>query len=151
MQSTFFKTMIWVFLVIVTSANCCFAAASANELAAAEKKLLGKHLFSLQWISWEQFGTAIVKKKDGELTIKGKQELKGDYVLLEGTVKIVNEKHFVVTGKVTTKVHHINGGQPCSREGDFDFLVTGQRKYWRMQQMQNTCDSVTDYVDVFFK
>ena len=30
------------------------ASSSSEQLTAAEKKLLGKHMFSLQWISWER-------------------------------------------------------------------------------------------------
>jgi hypothetical protein len=37
------------------------------------------------------------------------------------------------------------------RQGDFTFKVTGKRKYWRMQEMDNPCDEATDYVDIYYK
>jgi hypothetical protein len=37
------------------------------------------------------------------------------------------------------------------RSGTFHFKATGKRRYWRMQEMDNPCDSVTDYVDVYFR
>ena len=41
--------------------------------AGAKKMLLGKHLFSLQWISWDYFGAATVTDKKGVLYLKGEQ------------------------------------------------------------------------------
>lgn len=126
------------------------ASLSSEQLTAAEKKLLGKHMFSLQWISWEQFGTAVVTRGKQGLEIDAKQELDGDFVTLKGTIEIIDEKAFNFTGEVVTRVHHINNGIACKRDGTFEFRATGTRKYWRMQQMENPCDPVTDYIDVFF-
>ena len=123
---------------------------SSDKLTAAEKKLLGKHMFSLQWISWEQFGTAVVTRGKQGLEIDARQELDGDFVTLKGTIEIIDEKAFNFTGEVVTRVHHINNGIACKRDGTFEFRATGTRKYWRMQQMENPCDPVTDYIDVFF-
>lgn len=123
---------------------------SAEKLAAAEKKLLGKHMFSLQWVSWEQFGTAVVKRGTQGLEIEAKQEVNGDFVTLKGSIEIIDESAFNFTGEIITKVYHINRGEACKREGTFEFRATGKRKYWRMQQMDNPCDQATDYIDVFF-
>ena len=50
----------------VLSLVCVTAYASqAKEPGKAEQRLLGKHMFSLQWISTEKFGTATVTRKDG--------------------------------------------------------------------------------------
>ena len=100
------------------------ASSSSEQLTAAEKKLLGKHMFSLQWISWEQFGSAVVTRGKQGLEIEARQELNGDFITLKGTIEIIDEKAFNFTGEVV--------------------------KYWRMQQMENPCDPVTDYIDVFF-
>ncbi|MDR3158198.1 MAG: hypothetical protein LBU11_04140 [Zoogloeaceae bacterium] len=117
----------------------------------AEQALLGDHLFSLQWVSWEKFGKASVTRRDGVLHMNARQELDGDYVTAEGTITIIDAREFILKGEVTTRVSHINDGQPCGREGEWHFKVTGTRRYWRMQEMDNPCDEVTDYVDVFFK
>ena len=71
------------------------ASSSSEQLTAAEKKLLGKHMFSLQWISWEQFGTAGVTRGKQGLEIDARQELDGDFVTLKGTIEIIDEKAYV--------------------------------------------------------
>lgn len=121
-----------------------------TRLSAAERKLLGKHKFSLQWISWERFGVATVKRGRNGLEIDAKQALNGDWVSMKGTVSVVDSKTFYVTGKIITRVHHINEGMPCERSGTFEFHAKGQRQYWRMQQIDNPCDRVADYIDVYF-
>ncbi|MDL2216114.1 hypothetical protein LJB81_00105 [Desulfovibrio sp. OttesenSCG-928-M14] len=126
--------------------------ASKANLADAEKKLLGKHRFSLQWISHEKFGTATVTRKDGGLFIDAQQKLDGNYVTLQGDIKIVDAREFTVTGDLVTRVSYVNQGNECARNGTFTFKATGNRKYWRMQEMKNPCDKEgpLDYVDVFF-
>ena len=59
-------------------------------------------------------------------------------------------KPLYVTGEIITRVHHINEGMPCERSGTFEFHAKGQRQYWRMQQIDNPCDRVADYIDVYF-
>lgn len=49
------------------------------------------------------------------------------------------------------QISHINGGEPCVREGEMTFAITRKRKYWRLQEMQNPCDTATDYVDIYFR
>ncbi|MBR7059496.1 MAG: hypothetical protein IKI22_02705 [Neisseriaceae bacterium] len=115
-----------------------------------EKKLLGKHMFSLQWISWEKFGTANVYQENNQLKIRARQELNGDYVTLDGVIEPIDSKSFYFNGDVVTRVSHIAQGQECKRSGKFFFKATGKRKYWRMQEMDNPCDGVVDYIDVYF-
>ncbi len=119
----------------------------------AKRKLLGKHLFSLQWISWNYFGKANVTQKNGVYYLKGTQKSRenDDYLEIDGVITEINSKNFKFDGKITTKVSHINEGEPCVREGEMNFAITGKRKYWRLQEMQNPCNEVTDYVDIFFQ
>ncbi len=121
--------------------------------ANAKRMLVGAHKFSLQWISWDYFGKAIVTESKGVLKIKGEQKGRSnsDSVRIDGVITLIDTKEFIFTGTIITQVSHINGGQPCTREGEMTFRITGTRKYWRMQQMDNPCDPVTDYVDIFFK
>ena len=126
------------------------APAQTQPLSPAEQKLLGQHMFSLQWISWEQFGTAVVTQEASGLHIKAQQELNGDYVTLVGQVTVKNEKEFTITGELITCVHYINNGEPCVRNETFTFKNTGTRKYWRLQEMDNPCDIGVDYVDIYF-
>lgn len=124
-----------------------------NDRSAA-KKLLGQHLFSLQWISWDHFGRATVTSKGGIYKIFGEQKGRGntDFVQVEGVITRIDAKEFWLDGKVTTQVSHINGGKPCVRDGeDIVFRITGTRKYWRMTEIDNPCEAVADYVDIYFR
>jgi hypothetical protein len=113
--------------------------------------LLGEHRLSLQWISWEKFGTATVVDNDGVLVLKGSQHVGDEYLTVEGTVTSVEPKKFTMHGVIVTKIDSINKGQPCRRSGDMTFAIIGARKFWRMQQVDNPCEAVTDYVDIYLR
>ncbi len=121
----------------------------------AKQVLMGRHMMSLQWISWDYFGTARVTERGGMMYLKGRQDgrgsSKGDFVTIDGVVTEVEAKQFTFDGTVITKISHINGGEPCERKGILNFRITGTRKYWRLQQMDNPCDEATDYVDIYFR
>ena len=119
----------------------------------ARNMLLGKHLLSLQWISWDYFGSATVTNKHGIYHLKGRQRQRGgtDFVEVDGVITEINAKNFKFDGKITMQISHNNGGKPCVREGEMTFAITGKRKYWRLQEMDNPCDEVTDYVDIYFR
>lgn len=121
--------------------------------ANAAKMLLGRHKLSLQWISWDYFGMAAVTKRHGIYAVDGKQKGRGnsDLLTIEGIIVSIDTKQFVLEGKIVTQVSHINGGKPCIRQGDFTFRITGKRKYWRMQEIDNPCDEAADYVDIYFR
>src|SRR5689334_6728686 len=123
-----------------------------NDMA-AKQMLVGAHRLSLQWISWDYFGKATVTEKNGSLLIKGEQRGRGndDYVTVDGVITRVDAKEFTFEGDIITRVSHINKGEPCKRSGEMTFRVTGNRRYWRLQQMNNPCDEAADYVDIFFR
>ena len=128
------------------------AKTDVNDPAAA-RMLAGKHMLSLQWISWDHFGSATVTNKEGLYSIKGGQKGRGnsDFVTIDGTIKSIDTKEFVFDGKIVMQISHINEGKPCVRDGEFTFKITGKRKYWRLQQIDNPCDEVADYVDIYFR
>lgn len=106
-------------------------------------------MFSLQSISWEKFGRAKIFEQDDKIYIDAKQELDGDYVKLTGEVIIVNKDFFYIEGNLTTRVSHINNGKECLRNEKFSFK--NYKGYFRLQEMGNPCDRVTDYVDIFIR
>ncbi|MBX7222076.1 MAG: hypothetical protein K1Y36_19145 [Blastocatellia bacterium] len=116
----------------------------------AKTKLLGKHRFSVQWISWDRFGSALITEKNGLLSIKGEQRLpnSSDFLTMDGIITKVESRRFTFKGKIVIQCKEIYD-TPCVREGEMTFIITGNRKYWRLQQMQ-TCNDTTDYVDIFF-
>ena len=121
--------------------------------AAAARMLIGKHKLSLQWISWDYFGTATVTNRKGVYSIKGEQKGRGntDFVRIDGTITSIDAKEFKFNGKIVMQISHIFGGKPCTREGEMTFRITGKRKYWRMQEIDNPCDQAADYVDIYFR
>lgn len=118
-----------------------------------KRLLLGGHHLSLQWVSWDRFGRVTITERAGTLYIVGEQKSgpDNDFVRIDGIVTRVDAKEFHFRGTITTQVSHINGGRPCVREGDFTFAIKANRQYWRLQQMDNPCEAVTDYVDVYFR
>lgn len=121
--------------------------------ASIEKKLLGKHKFSLQWISWDYFGSVNISKlAESTYRCVGKQLSKenDDYIYIDGKLEVINAQELLFNGSIRTKIHHINGGKEYEKNGTHLFKATKGRKYWRMQDMEDP-DGSTDYVDIFFK
>ena len=54
------------------------------------------------------------------------------------------------TGEVIVQLEFANDGEPCVRNGDIVFLATGERRFWRMQDLLNCDGIITDYVDIYF-
>ena len=146
------RTITASIVLLILSVGALAQKTEINSTQAA-KMLLGRHKLSLQWISWDYFGTANVTNRGGVYHLKGEQRGRGnkDIVTVDGTITSIDAKEFAFNGKIVTQISHINGGKPCTREGDFIFRVTGTRKYWRMQQIDNPCDEAADYVDVYFR
>lgn len=124
-----------------------------GSLSALEKKVVGRHMLSLQWISWDYFGVCtITKEADGRLRCVGEQlskETPGDYLKLDGYIEIVDAKHLIFEGDISIKVYHLNEGNEYVRTGRYDFVSTQNRKYWRAQNLEKI--DATDYVDIYFK
>jgi hypothetical protein len=121
--------------------------------SAAKAMLLGTHRFSLQWISWDYFGKAVVTDQKGRLVIRGEQRSKNgkDFVRMNGVITEVNAKEFQFNGTIDIKVETNADGKLCKREGEMTFKITQNRRYWRLQEMQSPCGVETDYVDIFFR
>ena len=70
-----------ILLVVVLGVVCSIASAqektAVNDPAAA-RMLLGRHMLSLQWVSWDYFGVANVTNRGGVYSIKGEQKGRGD-------------------------------------------------------------------------
>ena len=151
-SSSFKATLVFLALAMFAVSAAAQERTDVNNAAAA-KMLLGRHKLSLQWISWDYLGTANVTNMRGVYRVKGEQKGRGntDFVKIDGVIKSIEAKEFVFEGTIVSQISHINGGQPCTRDGEFTFKITGKRKYWRLMQMDNPCDPVTDYVDIYFR
>ncbi len=142
----------FLFLAVLNASVSAQEKTVVND-ANAKKMLLGKHKLSLQWISWDYFGTATVTNKNGVLYLKGEQKQRGgkDYLKIDGTITSLDKTEFTFDGTIEMRISHNNNGEACKREGEMTFAVKGKRKYWRLQEMDNPCDGVTDYVDIYFR
>jgi ribosomal protein L27 len=133
--------------------------AAANGLDAATRaKLVGEHALTVQWIGWgdlSQAGKLVVKDRGKTLWVEGEQigrgENEGDYLKMSGKIVSASKDGFVFEGDILIRVHHNANGEECKRSGTFTFKTKGTRKYWRLQEMDSPCDTVTDYVDVYFR
>ncbi len=112
------------------------------------RDLSGKHSLTLQWISWDKPGTVNFRKTgDGKYSISGIQKKGKDYVKIEGQIIQISNEELNFEGTIETFVGN-NGGK-CLRTGPQLFLVTQNRKYWRLQSMEE-CFGLTDYIDIYF-
>ncbi|MFT5861215.1 MAG: hypothetical protein ACI865_003337 [Flavobacteriaceae bacterium] len=126
--------------------------ASDSDNIEEEFSILGKHNFSLQWIEGGM-GSVEFTDKGGAIMVRGKQlseEYEGDFIEIEASLISADEKKLVMEGIIAISSHIINNGELCLREGTFTFIVTNGRKYWRLADVQNPCDEVSDYIDIFF-
>ncbi|PYT01808.1 MAG: hypothetical protein DMF63_02935 [Acidobacteria bacterium] len=132
------RIVITAFFVLIFGISVSAQEKTDVKDEAAAQMLLGRHQVSLQWISWDYFGVATVTKK-------------GDLFQISGRILSISATEFKFRGEIITSVGHINDGLSCSRVGTSTFKITGTRRYWRLQQMDNPCDHVTDYVDIYFR
>jgi hypothetical protein len=105
---------------------------------------------SLQWIGWDRRGRLDVSEAGGRIRLHGDQRQRGGpgRLYLEGGVLGMTADRFRFHGRIViTDTPDI--GRNCVRDGDFEFRITGRRRYWRLQQMEQ-CDGLTDYVDIYF-
>jgi hypothetical protein len=116
-----------------------------------KQALIGEHRLSLQSISPEQFGTATVTDNNDVLALNGSQRVRDDYLTVDGSIISVMPRVFTMRGVIAMKSKSINNGQPCTRRGEMKFVMSANRKYWRLQQMQNPCEAATDYVDIYLR
>jgi hypothetical protein len=112
----------------------------------------GRHDLTLQWISWDKPGSAIITESDlGWYTIKGNQTgEKGSYLRINGRIRPLNDRELEFEGTIEHYADAVTTGEPCIRRGKQLFKATGTRKYWRLQNMISCDGTTTDYVDIYF-
>jgi hypothetical protein len=107
---------------------------------------------SLQWIGFDKPGDARITKLENDwYTIKGEQtNSNNEYLKIDGKLKKLNENQVAFEGTIITFVKYNNDGKPCEKTGRQIFLKKGDRKYYRLQNMNN-CEGgrLVDYVDIY--
>ena len=105
---------------------------------------------TLQWISWDYRGRVRVGETAGRVHLSGGQSARGGAgrLTLEGDVVEIGSSSFTFRGRIAI-ADTPDPGRDCVRDGTYEFRITGRRRYWRLQQMEQ-CDGLTDYVDIYF-
>ena len=127
------------------------AAVKATEVRdpLALRKLMGNSGITLQWIGWEKRGKLKAVKQGEVVHLSGGQTgADGAKLEIEGDVLAIDTKHFILRGRVTIK-DSPDGERICVKDGDSEFAITQNRKYWRLREFE-WCDQLTDYVDIYF-
>lgn len=122
------------------------------EDPAALQRLRRNSGITLQWISFEtpRRGHVRVTERGGMVHLNGRQvSANGNArVELDGDVLRIGRDRFTLAGTITI-TNAPDQGRVCVREGEVEFRVTQNRRYWRLQQM-TVCDGLTDYVDIYY-
>ncbi len=127
-----------------------FSVSAQNGQDNFETELIGEHMFGVQFI-WDGYGTAQITEEDGVLKIKGKQysDNKEEYVLLDGTITVIDERNFTVKGHL--KLFTLGCCGLLDRKINYTFRKTGSRKYYRLKEREDLCGQYTCayYLDIF--
>jgi hypothetical protein len=112
-------------------------------------RLLANKGITLQWISWDQRGSANVRW-EGELLRLTAAQAKGGAgrLFLDGTVREIGTDYFVFRGLIRIE-NAPDIGRRCETTKDWRFAVTQSRPYWRLREFE-WCDGLTDYIDIYF-
>ena len=118
--------------------------------AAALARLRRNSGVTLQWISWDYRGRLTVSDRGGRVHLSGGQRQRGGpgRLELDGDLLWIMADRFTFQGRIVI-TDTPDPGRECVRDGTFEFRITGRRRYWRLQQMEQ-CDGLTDYVDIYF-
>lgn len=107
---------------------------------------------SLQWIGFDKPGSAkLSKANDDWKTIKGEQTNENnEYLKIDGKIRRIDQNRISFVGTIITYVKHNNSGKPCEKSGEQVFLKKNERKYYRLQNMENCAGGrLLDYVDLY--
>ncbi len=117
---------------------------------AALQRLRRNSGITLQWISFESpaRGHVRVSERGGLVHLSGSQRGNGGEVTLDGDVLEIGARSFTFRGRIVI-TDSPDPGRTCVRDGTYEFRVTQNRRYWRLQEME-VCDGLTDYVDIYF-
>lgn len=116
---------------------------------AALQRLLANKGVTLQWLGWDQRGTANARMEGGVLRLTAAQaKSEGGRLLLDGAVREIGSDYFIFSGVVRI-TDTPDKGRYCEQSKEWRFAVTQNRPYWRLREFE-WCDGLTDYIDIYF-
>lgn len=120
-----------------------------DSITKTKERFLGEHLFSCFFIGEDvRFGKVTIQDNNGVFVLSGKQEIDGNYVKINGTVKVISLRKFEFTGTITA-YNKSERVPDCVWEGSTTFWASGSRVYWRNQHPN--CYEWTGDMDIYFK
>lgn len=114
----------------------------------AYERLLNNSGVSVQWLWSAERGHLNAKDVNDVVRIDGTQANFEGTLKINGEIVSIDKDRFTFRGTILI-LDAPDKGRRCERTGDYEFRATGKRKYWRLQQMES-CDRLTDYVDIFY-
>ncbi|AZS82657.1 hypothetical protein ELS24_17640 [Achromobacter spanius] len=114
----------------------------------AYERLMNNSGVSVQWLWSAERGHLNAKDVNDVVRIDGTQANFEGTLKINGEIVSIDKDRFTFRGTILI-LDAPDKGRRCERTGDYEFRATGKRKYWRLQQMES-CDRLTDYVDIFY-
>ena len=116
---------------------------------AALDRLLANKGITLQWLSWDQRGTANARWQGETLLLTGAQAKTGaGRLYLDGAMEEIGRDYFTFRGTIRIE-DAPDAGRRCEASKSWHFAVTQNRPYWRLREFE-WCDGLTDYIDIYF-
>jgi hypothetical protein len=105
---------------------------------------------TLQWITWDQRGTAHGRQGTDGFYLTGSQvnPTGPGALFLDGKVTAAGPDWFTFEGTIRIS-HSPDEGRMCEANKTWHFAITQNRKYYRLREFE-WCDGLTDYVDIYF-
>lgn len=115
----------------------------------AAERLLANKGVTLQWISWDQRGSANARWEGDRLLLTAAQARTGaGRLFMDGQVTEIGSDYFLFRGTIRIE-DAPDPGRRCEATKGWPFAVTQNRPYWRLREFE-WCDGLTDYIDIYF-
>lgn len=113
------------------------------------RRLLANKGVTLQWIGWNTRGAANARWQGETLLLTAAQAKSGGgRLFLDGAVEEIGTDYFTFRGVIRIE-DAPDPGRRCEASKSWRFAITQNRPYWRLREFE-WCDSLTDYIDIYF-
>lgn len=105
---------------------------------------------TLQWIDWNNRGTASITARGNSWRLRGAQFETGGpgRLFLDGVIGEIGKDYFLFHGTISI-TDTPDRGRTCEATKEWRFAITQNRPYYRLREFE-WCDRLTDYIDIYF-
>jgi hypothetical protein len=115
----------------------------------AVARLIANKGVTLQWIGWDQRGSAHARWEGEALRLTAAQARSGaGRLFVDGVVTEIGKDYFDLRGTIRIE-DAPDAGRRCEAMKSWRFAITQNRPYWRLREFE-WCDGLTDYIDIYF-